>query len=1041
MGKCTCHMLAAASVDRYIDRVDWRSRASLIKYRDAFRNSQTPDQTVGAKGSVVTARHQPEPEYNAQEASSDTGTASSITTSEPGISPRGDELDSSSSKVTAGDGIMITKPDDKFERKTDSKDNENVSFLSDKIEKEKSMSSRSEPSKDEPVVKVKDEVQKIENKTENVTASITSNQIIDVAEQSKHRENITDSKEKNDSEFEDGTKNAELIGKESSKTDIVSEADSTLVDQASLEDKVHENVEGAKAGKEVISKDEHAETETESQNDDHTLKSKGDEMGETDTGSEHIQKSTSTPKTSEKDAKQGSTSDFNTEEKTMSKENGLDLKIDKQLTPEKQKYGNASEIIVSSTETKENSVSEEPKIEKTEDKVLETKLQAEATEKTTKTKSETAIVELSPTKEKPQVIGELQENNQSSGTKVIEEKIEKDIMHEEKNKKLVLQTNEETQPPSNELSEEPVATTTESDKTFNELHNITSEKETHVPVLEEKKASPKIEPVADIKEVGDSKEDTHFPVLEEKEASPGISSKIEPVADIKEIDDSKEHVTELKPDVDSLKTTETDDEVQIYKQSTEKTDVSDKGQYYQQTADSQTRVEIKTEDSDISLAEKNRERQTSQPPAISSELSAEKAEPDNQIILGETKSAEDKSKVQTVNSTDPNNENNANQNEQIANTKLFDIESKSNDALVKDKETEHTDFTESQVSDIKTEPVELPISKDTESASDKTPDSSVIPEHFEKDQKENLVNGSLPRGTEMGNVGDIQQKTEILQLQQSKDNDRINDNEEHIKLLSKDSESSLYSERDTSSQPKAESPVTVKSTLKEETVANDAIIDNTSKDSEHSPHAETDISPQQKPESQIIDKNTPKEESTKTDAEIDDKTSKDTELHAITDTNSQPIIDSPAPKDENESSFHAEIESSSQPKAEPPVTDKSTPQVESAEKGPISDETYHEKSQPLSTETEAFPHEKSQPLSAETEAFSHEKSQPLSTETEAFPHEKSQPLSAETEAFPPLTNGVLESPTEEKSDAIPGASDGDGMLECWVCFSVSSSMS
>ena len=1036
------YLLAATSVERYIDRVDWRSKANVIKYRDAFRNKQSTDQTGGTKTSVVAASRQPEPENSTQEASSDTGTASSITTSEPGISPKGDELDSSSSKVTAGGGSLTNKnnalsesktelgenkkplvitdkiekeqvmpshsermkdepvtkvKDDKIEKeqampsqsepmkdqpvtkvKDDKiekeqampshsepmKDEPVTKVKDDKIEKEQAMPSHSEPMKDQPVTKVKDEVRKIENQIETGIDHTMSSQITDVAEHQKMIGNTTDSAQIKVSDVADRMGYSEPTEKEEIKTDDIDATDSVVFEQASVTDTAHEKAYAAEDSIKNVFIDGDKDMST----GDHSSKFTGDALSETDGQLGTNQQSSSKYEASENVDKQVNETDGKEDDRNLSKEADLVVKIDKQFSPKKLKLDTATEISssVNASEIADRDERAENKIEKTEDKILETEMPTVATEDASKTKSETATVELSPTKEKPRAVGELQVNEHLPSTGARDETTEKDILPDKMDKDFVQEADAADKTQLEELPTEQTNTTLP-DKILNESSEIASE----------------IEPPS--------------LVSDEKQTPQLALSKTELDSDLDENGTLKGNV-ELKHDVESEPTQRGINEENQMKTNIIENEIAVKDHDDQHSADNQPKGEIKAEKSDISLTEKDMEHQLSLSPGDSYGTAADMALADNQTILGDIKPAEDKSDVETVIYADPVNE--KNQNKQTVSTDSFEFESKSNmDVVTDDKNNEQKHDMEHNINDVKTDSVEFPITTETESEAEriqlKATESPIVSGQLEADktvQNESLKNDPVSKGTEITDESDILKNTDVKEQDQPNAEINTSNTEDKIKLASNAPKNSSQEETVLTSEPKAESPKSSKSDIEEVKDTPNVIEDIVSKESGPSLQKEADISNRDTAESPVRNQISVHEENIRQDTMSDKEAPNESEMNPKSDTQSQPITEPQAPKDENELSLHAET-NSLQHIDEPQFPSKSTPQTEIAVKGPTDDEKQLQTSEP-------------------------------------------QPTKTVTEDVPPMTNGVLESPTEEAPDAVPGSSDGDGMLECCTCFSV-----
>lgn len=180
---------AKTTVKLFVNRVDWRSRASLIMYRDAYRPSSSectepekqPDKVtegISKKVEPVVLRDtkpQASNEMELQDASPDTDAASSITMSDQD-SPKG-ELPTE----VAGDCDDVVVSDTKPEcvdTKTESEEDTNKSVESrEQVDDSKGMETKIDTSvtihdpTTERVVIVKEEVKKIESKSIDETDS------------------------------------------------------------------------------------------------------------------------------------------------------------------------------------------------------------------------------------------------------------------------------------------------------------------------------------------------------------------------------------------------------------------------------------------------------------------------------------------------------------------------------------------------------------------------------------------------------------------------------------------------------------------------------------------------------------------------------------------------------------------------------------------------------------------------------------------------------------------------------------------------------
>ena len=146
-------------------------------YRDALRPRQNIGDTSDTKEPVVNTNRRLEQENIVQDASSDTATVSSVTTSEPGTSPKGEDLEtlqSSNSKLIIGDGD-ITTVKGSVKRSNDNADNQKVVENQTKqfegkpttVSGETHLPANLESPKEEHAIKVKEEVKKIDSKIES----------------------------------------------------------------------------------------------------------------------------------------------------------------------------------------------------------------------------------------------------------------------------------------------------------------------------------------------------------------------------------------------------------------------------------------------------------------------------------------------------------------------------------------------------------------------------------------------------------------------------------------------------------------------------------------------------------------------------------------------------------------------------------------------------------------------------------------------------------------------------------------------------------
>ena len=140
-----------------------------------------PRQNIGVtsdtKEPVVNTNRRLEQEKIVQDASSDTATVSSVTTSEPGTSPKGEDLEtlqSSNNKLIIGDGD-ITTVKGSVKRSNDNADNQKVVENQTKqfegkptmVSGETHLPANLESPKEEHAIKVKEEVKKIDSKIES----------------------------------------------------------------------------------------------------------------------------------------------------------------------------------------------------------------------------------------------------------------------------------------------------------------------------------------------------------------------------------------------------------------------------------------------------------------------------------------------------------------------------------------------------------------------------------------------------------------------------------------------------------------------------------------------------------------------------------------------------------------------------------------------------------------------------------------------------------------------------------------------------------
>ena len=1066
MKKC----IAAASVDSYIGRVDWRSKASLIKYRDAFRNTQSTDQHGVAKSSVVTPSRQPELESNTQEASSDTGTASSITTSEPGISPKGDEIDSSSSTITTGDGIKLSNITDVSESKTELGENNKSLVVTDKMEKDQVISSHSEPIKEQPVTKVKDEVRKIENQIQNGIDQGVSDQI---TEPPKTNEDTLDSRTENAPDMKDKTSVSETTEKEQIDTIDIDATDSKLRDEEPVHDTSHEK---ANAVEDDMVQEPNIDGDKDLSRGDHTSKITDDELVDTEEQIENIQPSISTDETNENIDRQSTKTVGKEDDPNLGKIVGSVAEVDKQLSPDTKKVDTATELLssVKSTEitddrksvenkiektedkvletnipaaateaanitrseattvelspTKEkpgmdkisngqSSVeeidkqfsSENPipapdvsssaistekerheeipqnKIEKTEDKILETKMPVEATEEASNTKTETATVELSPTKEKPRITGELQENGYI--TSMPGESSEKGLLQDESSEKgqlldtdIVLdqEKNAENETGLNKSPTEHIDEIILSDKTLHESAKITSEVESRSP--DEKQSTPSLSTAEhDLDENGFRKGEDMLK------------------------NDKEPKLTQNNINYENkIKTNVIEDEMY------------DKDHGSQLSADDQSRSEIKTDDNDISLKEGGGEHQVLQSKDDSHGTSSDIALADNQSKLGDIKPAEDKSESETVINADPTNE--KNQSEQTVSTNSLQVETESKsktDMVIEDKNIESKHETDSDVN-VKTDSMDLLIPTEMESATEgteiKATEPHILAEQLETDQsfpKEHSITDPASHETDIRNEFDVRNETDVKELIQPIDG--VSKTKDEIKVTSSDDpKHSPQDEIIFQSDLKAEPTKLREPDFEKEQNASQVIKDNVSNENETSVQKEINTSPRVIAESPSKDNIKSSEETESLGTRSDIESPKESEIYTKSDAQSKPLSDSEIPKGEKDSSLTTETDKGLQPKDEPPMPDKSTPQKETTDNGPTDDEKgIHIDDKQLETKT-------------------------------SEPPPPSKPV---TELGSPLTNGVLESPTEEPTDTVLGSSEGDGMLDCCTCFSVLSTAS
>ena len=146
-------------------------------YRDALRPRQNIGDTSDTKEPVVNTNRRLEQGNIVQDASSDTATVSSVTTSEPGTSPKGEDLEtfqSSNNKLTIGDGD-ITKVIGSVKSSNDNADNQKVVENQTKqfegkqmtVSGETHLPANLESPKEEHAIKVKEEVKKIDSKIES----------------------------------------------------------------------------------------------------------------------------------------------------------------------------------------------------------------------------------------------------------------------------------------------------------------------------------------------------------------------------------------------------------------------------------------------------------------------------------------------------------------------------------------------------------------------------------------------------------------------------------------------------------------------------------------------------------------------------------------------------------------------------------------------------------------------------------------------------------------------------------------------------------
>ena len=146
-------------------------------YRDALRPRQNIGDTSDTKEPVVNTNRRLEQGNIVQDASSDTATVSSVTTSEPGTSPKGEDLETlqgSNNKLTIGDGD-ITTVIGSVKSSNDNADNQKVVENQTKqfegkpmtVSGETHLPANLESPKEEHTIKVKEEVKKIDSKIES----------------------------------------------------------------------------------------------------------------------------------------------------------------------------------------------------------------------------------------------------------------------------------------------------------------------------------------------------------------------------------------------------------------------------------------------------------------------------------------------------------------------------------------------------------------------------------------------------------------------------------------------------------------------------------------------------------------------------------------------------------------------------------------------------------------------------------------------------------------------------------------------------------
>ena len=1047
-------------------------------YRDAFRPRQDVGHAVETKEPIVATSRQLEQDNAVQDLNSDTATASSVTTSEPGISPKGEDLEKSQSvdsKITVGDGEVTNKSNSDKTGKTESVGQVGMTEIKKEVVEEHIASSGSDlksdvgSPKEEPLVKVKDEIQKIEGKVENGTEMTIANK----AE--------ADKKEKENA-YEEHTQKIEPkleTGNEKTPSEKIVDAD--IVNQKVEKEKLIESTDHVDSttsllvGEIASSGNESAKTESSAMADE-SLPKKEESVIETlsevktvEPENIHVNSVNQAVSKKENQAIDQKEKLAETEQLTTdkdSKDTKLDLRIDKQFSPEKSELDTKTFKETEVLQNKENIekhdaqtvdiLTTEQKIEKTEDKVLETDVQSEATEESSKKEMDTATVELSPTKEKPQSIDsahKADEKKQESGNNsqdisdVAVSGTGKELLDKESSKELnssTVSSNQSIERPT--MDEIPTVHGTKTFADQMETEKATdSEKRDISPTLvmkkvhdssTEEKEDSVLKPSSKTQQIITEKESNSKSKLEtaEQQPIPIHATKITTDAEkgIHDVDDSITlQKTSYKESgsigVDKQHTEDTMETVQLDEKHKEtdkgaktvKTDNHDTSDIFETVTDNSHKIskdiskndfETHTDQVDVNIVQKS-----------------------ESAIEADIKILDDGDNKTTI---------------RESNTEIKSIEIDSSKELQIESEKDTKQSKDDQNVQVETNiPKQLESNEETEksvldTAGDSKATDKLVSHESKRDIDSNQKDSITNTQQKSEDVTEKQLDMESDQLKTSEDanielkspKDPEKSKDEETAGVTQDQTKSLQNDQESFCQerPKTETVESVfKSSVDPEHTKQDEIV-TVSQDQIESSHIKQISSDQAIPKGKDPEKTYQDETMTISRAQIesehknhmDSQKGKDPE-----ETKQDETVTVSRAQIESEHKNHMDSQQAKDPeetKQDETVT-VSRAQIESenknhmdSQKGKDPEETKEDET--ISRESEHKNHtDADQEVSKKTLANGDIKP----VEDELLMKDKQAPL--------PLTNGEIESPIDDTADRLPGTSEGDGMLECRTC--------